>query len=287
MLQKYSSTSEAPDPRLVPLFPALGMIVRNSDLLTMLPELRPFCGTLATRAETVFKSLVERRTTIKTTSDSPPAPVGRSWEETGCYYGRQPVRYRPLYDGRDNQATFDGADDRDACRKFYSTYTKRTLTGGLMALWCTHLVCLGFHMIPQAEGRNDVFSPLFVYFEEAPKTVVYDFACQLGPYAMAREPVFFKDTCFAIDEMHAQGHTACSTASFVSNYIRTRPELANLNSSAAECCNSGLSRIKKSISYMTEKRAFVYTFVFLNVWNRMRELDRQRKRESEFNRLQG
>ena len=103
-------------------------------------------------------------------------------------------RYRPLYEDRDDIKSFDDAEGQESCRKFYSTYSKRNLTGGLMGLWCPHLVCLGFHFIPRAEGRNDVFSALWVYFEKAPRTVVYDFACQLAPYSMAREPAFFKDT---------------------------------------------------------------------------------------------
>lgn len=280
-------TDNPPDPRLTPLIPALGMIFRTGNPANQPPpELRVLCGTLADRAETVFNTLVNRRTIIKETAAPPPTSIGRSWEETGCYYGRAPICYRPLYEGLDSDVTFDGAQDSESCRKFYSTYSKRTLTGGLMALWCTHLICVGFHMIARAEGRNDVFSPLLLYWEKAPQTVIYDFACQLAPYSMVREPEFFKDTLFVIDKMHATGHTACSSASFLTNYVKTRPELGNVNSSAAECCNSGLSKIKKSISYMGERRAFVYAFVFLNVWNRMRELNRQKLREREYNRLQ-
>ena len=100
---------------------------------------------------------------------------------------------------------------------------------------------------------------------------------------MIRESEFFKDILFVIDKMHATGHTAYSSASFLTNYVKTCPELGNVNSSAAEYCNSGLSKIKKSISYMGERRVFAYTFVFLNVWNRMRELDRQELREREYN----
>jgi len=288
LLRQYSMTDNPPDPRLTPLIPALGMIFRTGNPANqpLPPELRVLCGTLADRAETVFNTLVNRGTIIKETAAPPPTSIGRSWEETGCYYGRAPIRYRPLYEGLDSDVTFDGAQDSESCRKFYSTYSKRTLTGGLMALWCTHLICVGFHMIARAEGRNDVFSPLLLYWEKAPQTVIYDFACQLAPYSMVREPEFFKDTLFVIDKMHATGHTACSSASFLTNYVKTRPELGNVNSSAAECCNSGLSKIKKSISYMGERRTFVYAFVFLNVWNRMRELNRQKLREREYNRLQ-
>jgi hypothetical protein len=140
-----------------------------------------------------------------------------------------------------------------------------------MALWCPHLICQGFHMMPRAEGRNDVFSALYTFFEKAPTTVIYDFACQLGPYCMSREPEFFQGTCFAVDEMHAKGHVGCSQASFMSNYMQVRPSIMAVNSSAAECSNSGLSRIRKSVSYMNEIHAVSFTYIYLCVWNRLRQ----------------
>jgi hypothetical protein len=93
------------------------------------------------------------------------------------------------------------------CEKFYEAYHTHGLTGGIMAAWCQHGVCLGFHCIPQGEGRNDVFSALYCYWETAPKYVIYDFACALAPYCMVREPTFFKDTIFLVDSFHAKGHT--------------------------------------------------------------------------------
>jgi hypothetical protein len=71
--------------------------------------------------------------------------------------------------------------------------------------------------------------------------------------------------------MHATGHTNCSQACFVSNYMQVRPQLSRVNSSAAECSNSGLSRIRKSISYMDQKHAILFTYIYLCVWNRKRE----------------
>ena len=126
-----------------------------------------------------------------------------------------------------------------------------------MALWCPHLIRLWFHKIPRAEGRKDVFSALYVYLEKASEVVIYDFACQLSAYSMSREPEFFKDTGFAIDEMYAKGHSACSpaAASFSSNYMQGRTMLQSVNTSAAECSNSGLNRIRKSASYMGQKNA--------------------------------
>jgi len=44
------------------------------------------------------------------------------------------------------------------CRNYYSQYKKACLTGGLMILWCTHLIGLGFHIMPRPEGLKDVFA---------------------------------------------------------------------------------------------------------------------------------
>ena len=43
-----------------------------------------------------------------------------------------------------------------------------------------------------------------------------------------------------------------------------------VNSSAAECGNSGILRIRKSVSYMSQDRAILYTRVFISLWNRQR-----------------
>ena len=210
-LNEYS-TGQSPDPRLTPLVPALGMIFMNLYSGTESQEtisavetvLRPLCKLLATRAVSVFEDLVLRRTIVVEPTQEPESD--NDVEKTRCWYGRQPYRVRPFYEGKDIESERN-VKEEGSCRKLYSTYSKNNLTGGLMALWCPHLVCLGFHKMPICEGRNDVFSAVFCYWEKAPKVIIYDFACQLGPYCMVREPEFFKNTLFAVDQMHANGHT--------------------------------------------------------------------------------
>jgi hypothetical protein len=107
-------------------------------------------------------------------------------------------------------------------------------------------------------------------WETPPRTVVYDFACALGPYCMTREPEFFAHTQFVIDRFHAKGHTKCAPVAFLSTYSDVDPRLLAINSSAAECGNGGISRIRKSVSYMNQDRAIMYTKVFLSVWNRFK-----------------
>ena len=52
---------------------------------------------------------------------------------------------------------------------------------------------------------------------------------------------FFADTLFAIDSFHAKGHTKCAPSAFLSTYAIVDPQLAHINSSAAECGNGGLN----------------------------------------------
>ena len=294
LLLEYSN-DRPPDKRLGSLIPALAMIFINtpntSNTLSLgdqelinAPELRRLSRILAHRAIVTFNNLVNNREFIRTPLQ-PPQSLPRDWEDNGAFYGHSSIRHRPYYEGRDDDKNID-ASESGQCKKYYATYGKQTLTGGIMALWCPHLICLGFHKIPQAEGRNDVFSALYVYFEKAPEIVIYDFACQLSAYSMSREPQFFKDTCFAIDEMHAKGHSACSQASLLSNYMQSRTLLQSVNTSAAECSNNELNRIRKSVSYMGQKNAILLTYVYLCVWNRRREREYQMKVEKEKDSLQ-
>ncbi|KAF9476550.1 hypothetical protein BDN70DRAFT_812128 [Pholiota conissans] len=212
--------------------------------------------------------------------DHPPIEINsgneiasEKWNLTGCCYGLPQIRHRPRYPNLpyENGRDAGGKDKRgDGCQKFYSTYGQSRLTGGIMCVWCTHSVCYGFHCIPSAEGRNDVFSAFYTRWEKAPKVIVYDFACALQPYCMTREPAFFADTLFVIDAFHAMGHTKCGQAAFLNTYCDADPTLLYINSSAAECGNGGILRIRKAVSYMAQERAIVFTKTFLSIWNRHR-----------------
>lgn len=193
--------------------------------------------------------------------------------QTGCCYGIPQIRNRPQYPNMPHDQVKDSAGKErrgDGCNKFYSKYGESRLTGGIMCVWCTHSVCYGFHCIPSAEGRNNVFSAIYTRWEKAPSLVVYDFACALQPYCMTREADFFGKTLFVIDTFHAKGHTRCGHSTFLTTYCETNPELSRINSSAAECGNGGILRIRKAVAYMSQARAVVFTKVFLSIWNRRR-----------------
>lgn len=201
--------------------------------------------------------------------------VDNDWRVSGSCYGKPKIRNRPKYVRVANDGlTEDRLERGDSeCGKYYSTYKKATLTGGLMVFWCRHSICVGFHTIPTSEGRNDVFAGLYCYWPDAPKIVVYDFACQLAPYAYIREAEFFQHTRFIVDQFHFSGHTKCSRACSATYAMQHNPVLQVINTSAAEVGNSGAARICKSVSYMTQAHAIQYTKVYMDVTNRIKRID--------------
>ncbi|KAF9552825.1 hypothetical protein CPC08DRAFT_646420 [Agrocybe pediades] len=237
------------------------------------PHIFDMCTWLYVRGETVRRTLLNNSVPVnEESSATQDEDMSRlQWQKTGCLYRMPQIRHRPRYPLlKEDTKADDGWEIRDGCRKYYSRYSAKRLTGGIMVAWCTHSVCYGFHCIPVGEGRDDVFSALYTRWPRAPEIIVYDFACALQPYCMLREPAFFQDTLFVIDAFHAPDHSKCCPSAFLTTYCESDPRLLRLNSSAAECGNGGLARIRKSVSYMGQDRAILYTKVFLSVWNRLR-----------------
>ena len=207
----------------------------------------------------------------------------RTWEIIDYVYDKDSLQMRSYYDDRDiEKFTFS----EQVCQKYYKIYKKNKLTRELMTLWCLYLICLDFHKMLKVEEWNDVFSAILCNFETISEVVIYDIACQLVSYYRSHESKFFRNILFAIDEMHANGHSDCSQACFLSNYIQTRPNLLSINSNATEYSNSGLNRIHKSISYMNKTNAILYTHIFLSVWNRKRERDFQKEMNEQAKRFE-
>ncbi|KAF8489488.1 hypothetical protein JB92DRAFT_3129421 [Gautieria morchelliformis] len=176
------------------------------------------------------------------------------WRQMGMWYTQPPIRSRPCYPSLANDTRNEPTGGRGGkCSKYYASYKMQGLTGGIMCCWCTHSICYGFHCIPT--GRDAMMcSQQFSH---------------VGPLLPSWWS-FFANTLFTVDDFHSGGHTKCSQASFLSTYAALDPRLATMNTSAAECGNGGLNRIRKGVSYMTQGRAIVYTQVFVSVWNRLK-----------------
>ncbi|KAF7792679.1 hypothetical protein EIP86_003777 [Pleurotus ostreatoroseus] len=267
LLQAMANPMSEPPSWLQSLCPALGSVINSHVALgAPLPlEVRHVAVWLAHRAQEVYDRLAQHEPGI-IQSNIPPEP----WQQTGTYYGLPAVRRRRVYSKlRYDSHRLDRDEDQlGDCNKFYKTYSKNNLTGGIFVIWCSHSICLGFHSIPVAEGRNDVFSAIYTRFPNAPDVIIYDFACQLAPYCFVREAQYFRNTRFLIDELHAHDHTRCGEACFASNAMRYDERVRAANTSAAECGNKGMRRIRKSVSFMTHEHAVCFTKVFLDIWNR-------------------
>jgi hypothetical protein len=72
---------------------------------------------------------------------------------------------------------------------------------GAFVFCCPHGVISGFHFFLRGESPQDAFAVLYTRkdWEDLPKYVVYDNACQLRNYCMRREPAFFSDVTFVVD----------------------------------------------------------------------------------------
>ncbi|KAL8277421.1 hypothetical protein RQP46_010143 [Phenoliferia psychrophenolica] len=257
--------------RLVPAVGTIFTALAHAGLSTPPPP--PFISILVSlkaRSKRYFTTLVANHTerVEGTTPSEPPAARG-DYKITGSCYDGEEQRRRPKYPGLANDGGAEKVVEMDSCRKFYAQYGKKSgIIGGICGGWCPHGVCVGFHFMPHAEGRNDIFSALLTFWAVAPLIIIYDFACQLAQYCMVREPLFFKNSRFYVDELHAHGHTSCSSACFLAPAMKQDPSLRTLNSSAAECAHGTLARTKKSLSYMNEEHGLLFMWVMIQVWNR-------------------
>lgn len=272
LLRSFAEPNAEPPAYLQARCPALGAVIAShkNDGSVIPLQLREAVDWLVTRAVDVYSRIAQHEA----------APVDfhaplDDWTKSGTVYGLSAVRRRRVYPKlyHDAQPLDQSTTEKDEaasgdCNKFYKTYAPNCLTGGILVLWCKHSICLGFHSIPIAEGRNDIFSAIYSRFIVAPKIIIYDFACQLAPYCLVREAKFFRNTRFLIDELHAQGHSRCGQACFASNWMRFDNEVWAANTSAAECGNKGMKRIRKSVSFMVYEHAIIFTKAFLDVWNR-------------------
>ncbi|EGO04522.1 hypothetical protein SERLA73DRAFT_148993 [Serpula lacrymans var. lacrymans S7.3] len=177
-------------------------------------------------------------------NDPPPCVEGTDQYQLGTGKSMPLVQHHPHYSHLKNDLRNEPDGRRGKkCSKYYAQYGKQRLTSGIITSYKI------------AQGT---------------KSSSYNFACALGPYCLTQEPDFFADTLFVVDAFHAKGHPKCSPAAFLTSYARTDPQLGHINSIAAKCGDSAIKRIQKSVSYMSQDRAILYTKVFLSIWNRLK-----------------
>ena len=67
-------------------------------------------------------------------------------------------------------------------------------------------------MLTKPEGRYNGFRAVYEHYplDGEPLTVLYDFACELSEYSLARELEAFRLVRFLIDRFHSDNHTCSS-----------------------------------------------------------------------------
>lgn len=265
---------------LAQLVPALGSIVHaSSPTNPPPPELLSYLSVLLKRFRAILAKLIENYRAVKV-ADAEPVVVEAEaeveiksgavedegeWRKTGSVNGGPKIRNRAKYPRMQKEGGMERVIESETCRKYYQSYAKSS--GMIGGFWCPHGMCVGFHFMPTAEGRNDMFAGIYTHWKVAPQVVIYDYACQLAAYCMVREPEYWKKTSFLVDELHARGHSNCSPAAFLAPSMAQDPILRQVNGSAAECARGTVGRIQKSLSYMNEEHGIQQMWVMIQVWN--------------------
>ena len=148
------------------------------------------------------------------------------------------------------------------CSKNYPMITKKGISYLFLWFCPTHGHCYGFHIIPASEGRKDPAASLYTHLENAPDSIVYDFACSLSEYCHNRESGYFAKMRFFHDVFHSYNHK-CS-ASFRCQRLKS---FTGVNSSICEQFNSFLQNIKTSARLMSQVHFTFYVQFFISIWN--------------------
>ncbi len=168
----------------------------------------------------------------------------------------------------------DKPDNEATCRKFFKKPQTFGKGNSQLFLWfCPiHGHCLGFHIMPGAEGRKDPYASLVSYREKAPKRLYYDFACQLSEYCMNRESGFFLDTEFFHDVFHGFSHkcTVCFKSSRLVGFEKVDTEIC-------EQFNSFIQFLKYGVRQMSQVHFVFHLQYFIHKWNMQKRLNTQKR----------
>lgn len=137
-------------------------------------------GYLERRLQQIFQHIASRKSISCTHHWQDPAPT--MFEQCGWYatagagvvYHRPTPRYLVDHVGIPARSSHD---ERGGSKCNKNSFKKNP--GQAMLMFCTcldHEVIVGWHLC-QYEGRRSVMVPLLQCFPEAPKLVMYDFAC--------------------------------------------------------------------------------------------------------------
>ncbi|XP_021379373.1 uncharacterized protein LOC110466906 [Mizuhopecten yessoensis] len=182
-------------------------------------------------------------------------------------------RVRP----RGNIKADKAREDYEKCSKDSTRHPY--LLPSIFTVFCEHGICYGFHIMENNESPHVPFTFMemvwihyqgsFVLIISAPSTIIYDNACNLHAYCLNRDPVFIKDTIFAVDNLHWRNHKSCSKV----YHPKHLPALLGINTQMVEQNNAKLRKLKSQLSYMNHGNfinhlIFFFGAVIRNFWIR-------------------
>ena len=120
---------------------------------------------------------------------------------------------------------------------------------------------MALQLLSDTESPAAVFEALRLFWPTPPRCVVYDNTCNAHDYSLNREPGWFQETEWYIDQTHFAGHKHCCSAYDTRHYpqVRCTP--------LPEQQNAKLRQLENHISYMRQARALWYLRYFLYLLN--------------------
>ena len=217
-----------------------------------------------TRVDAIFQNCKEPDAAVPHPGTYNPAKFGRAYYFTP--HGNQ-LRDIPKYTMNSISANYDDEPARvaDKCIKDYEVGRKGV---SYLFLWFDpqhYGHCYGYHMIPGHEGRKDPACSAYLYLENAPEEMFYDFSCQLEEYCLNREPGYWKKTRFFHDTFHGFCHHCA--------IVYTSSRLKILHKANTEICeqtNAFLQRIRFSARAMSMNKFNHFLQFFLHQWSEIK-----------------
>ena len=148
-------------------------------------------------------------------------------------------------------------------------YFQLFLPDGLELLMLSFLILVANWPITAWYVLSIFWSPSHVWLVVSNSIMTLYINCLL--ILQTRHVNFWKDTVFLIDRLHQQNHNTCSESFKLQNYLASGHKSFHfLNGSAAESGNAGLSKLKRSLRYMSKKLFMAICTVQLEVQNTLR-----------------
>eukprot|EP00890_Picochlorum_soloecismus_P003353 jgi/Picsp_1/4018/NSC_01530-R1_protein len=197
-----------------------------------------------------------------------PSILHDGYLESGICCGLPRLRHRPRYacDNIQDDTEYMGRD-KPPCKHAFGKAGTRT--GGVFTCMCKHGITYGCFIIKEAEGRNEPFTFLTCFLKEAPKIVIYDFACSLMDYCLNRAPGYFKHTLFFVDKFHWVNHVSCARTFNIREHSEDKFVVSSTgNSEACEQLNAAMKRLRFVLSRMAQRPFMIFLRLFVAVWNK-------------------